>query len=87
MTAPPIFPRSSPCSSPSPQPRTLDELLHAVTNMLSVISMHSQYLLDLPEVAAPAGGELAAIHEEAERAVRLLRQIPAALAQHPLEAR
>lgn len=74
---------------PGPQPahRTLDDLLHTVTNMLSVISMHSQYLLDLPELAAPACGELALIREEAERAAKLLRQIPAALARRPLEAR
>lgn len=60
--------------------RTLEDLIHAVTNSLSLISSHSQYLLAKRAVPGPASEDLGIICDEVERAARLLGLVPRELA-------
>jgi hypothetical protein len=64
--------------------QTLEDLVHAVTNMLSIIAMRSQHLLGQTVPAHEAEEELQAIHDEARRAADLLRRIPE-LSRGPIE--
>jgi hypothetical protein len=66
--------------------RTLDDLIHAVTNAISIVSSHSQYLLEKAEEAGLETKELRVIYESSERAARLLGQIPKSLAETPIQA-
>lgn len=59
---------------------TLEEVIHDVTNALSLISSHSQYLLSRVEDKEA----LQIIYEEAERAASLLGLVPQGLARSPL---
>jgi phosphoribosylcarboxyaminoimidazole (NCAIR) mutase len=59
--------------------RTLEDLIHAVTNSLSIISSHSQYLLEKSESAGLEAKELRVIYDSADRAARLLGQVPESL--------
>jgi hypothetical protein len=61
--------------------RTLEDLIHAVTNSLSRISIHSQYLLAKRAVPEPASEDLGIICDEVERAAGLLRLVPRELAR------
>lgn len=61
--------------------RTLEDVIHAVTNSLSLISSHSQYLLGKLEGRTPEKDELEIIYEEAERAASLLSLVPQGLAR------
>ncbi len=63
--------------------RTLEDLVHAVTNSLGLISSHAQYLLGKADVAS-GKDELAVIYEEAERAAVLLSVLPENLRHTPL---
>jgi hypothetical protein len=65
--------------------RTLEDVIHAVTNSLSLISSHSQYLLGKLEGGAPGKGQLQIIYEEAERAASLLSLVPQGLARIPIQ--
>ena len=60
--------------------RTLEEVIHDVTNALSLISSQSQYLLG----KTADSEELQIIYEEAERAAGLLGLVPQGLARSPL---
>ena len=64
---------------------TLEDVLHAVTNMPNIISLHSQYLLCKRELVRPPAEELRLIHDEAQRAASLLRRVPPGLARSPIE--
>ena len=66
------------------QIRTLEDLIHAVTNSLSLISSYSQYLLGKREAAGPGSEDLEIIYDEAERAARLLSIVPQGLARAPI---
>jgi CheY-like chemotaxis protein len=65
---------------------TLEDLIHAVTNSLSIISSHSQYLLEKSEEAGQEAKELRVIYESSGRAAKLLGQIPKSLAETPIQA-
>jgi hypothetical protein len=65
--------------------RTLEDVLHAATNSLSLISSHSQYLLGKPQGETPGTEELRIIYEEAERAATLLSLVPQGLARSPIQ--
>lgn len=65
--------------------RTLENLIHAVTNSLSLISSHSQYLLGKRAAIGPGTEELQVIYDEAERAARLLSLVPQGLARIPIQ--
>ncbi|MDD5309187.1 MAG: hypothetical protein PHU25_17885 [Deltaproteobacteria bacterium] len=65
--------------------RTLEDINHAVTNSLSLISSHSQYLLGKQEEGTPGKDELQIIYEEAERAASLLSLVPQGLARIPIQ--
>ncbi len=64
---------------------TLEDVLHAATNSLTLISSHSQYLLGKLAQEAPGMAELQIIYEEAERAAILLSLVPHGLAQSPVQ--
>lgn len=64
---------------------TLEDVLHAATNSLTLISSHSQYLLGKLAREAPGMAELQIIYEEAERAAILLSLVPHGLAQSPVQ--
>jgi hypothetical protein len=64
---------------------TLEDVLHAATNSLTLISSHSQYLLGKLEREAPGMAELQIIYEEAERAASLLSLVPQGLARSPIQ--
>ena len=66
--------------------RTLEDLIHAVTNSLSLISSHSQYLLAKHAVPGPASEDLGIICDEVERAARLLSLVPRELARANIQA-
>jgi hypothetical protein len=55
---------------------TLEDLIHAMTNSLSVISGHSQHLLTKEAIAGKEREDLVVIREQAERAVNLLELVP-----------
>jgi hypothetical protein len=65
--------------------RTLEELIHAVMNSLSLISSHSQYLLGKRPPDAKSAEELQVIYEEAERAASLLSMVPRGAAKVPVQ--
>lgn len=65
--------------------RTLEDLIHAVTNSLSLISSHSQYLLGKSMPVGAATEELQIIYDEAELAARLLTLVPQGLASIPVQ--
>ncbi len=65
--------------------RTLEDLLHDVTNSLSLISSHAQYLLARHEATAQGAEQLQVVYDEAERAAALLRLVPQGLARSPIE--
>lgn len=65
--------------------RTLEDLIHAVTNSLSLISSHSQYLLGKWAGDADGAEQLQLIREEAERAARLLSLVPRSRARIPVQ--
>ena len=65
--------------------QTLEQLIHTVTNSLSLISSHSQYLLGKHDPSGPASEDLAIICDEAERAARLLGLVPRGLASTPIQ--
>ena len=67
------------------QVRTLEDVIHAATNALTLISSHSQYLLGKLPREARGMAELQIIYEEAERAARLLSLVPQGLAQSPVQ--
>jgi hypothetical protein len=64
---------------------TLEDVLHAATNSLTLISSHAQYLLGKLPRQAPGVEELQIIYEEAERAASLLSLVPHGLAQSPVQ--
>jgi len=64
--------------------RTLEDLIHAVMNLLSLISSHSQYLLGKREAISPGTEELRIIYDAAERAARFLSLVPQGLAKIPI---
>ena len=66
------------------QIRTLEDLIHAAMNSLSLISSHAQYLLGRRDRAAPGAEDLQVICDEAERAARLLGLVPQGLAKIPI---
>ena len=63
--------------------RTLEDLFHAATNALSLISSHAQYLLGKNGMAA-GKEELEVIHDAAERTVVLLTLLPTELLKTPI---
>jgi hypothetical protein len=63
----------------------LEDLIHAVTNSLSLISSHSQYLLGKQSADAKGTEELQVIYEEAERAASLLLLVPLGVATVPIQ--
>jgi len=65
--------------------RTLEELIHAVTNSLGLISSHSQYLLEQRAATRPGTEDLEIICDEAQRAARLLSLVPRGLARTPIQ--
>jgi hypothetical protein len=65
--------------------RTLEDLIHAVTNSLSLISSQSQYLLWKRCADAKGTKELQVIYEEAERAAGLLSLVPRGVARVPIQ--
>ena len=65
--------------------RTLEDLIHAVTNSLGIISSHSQYLLGKRPAGVKGAEELQVIYEEAERAASLLNLVPRGLAKVPIQ--
>jgi len=66
------------------QIRTLEDVLHAATNALTLISSHSQYLLGKLPPETLGMGELKIIYQEAERAASLLGLVPQGLAKSPV---
>ena len=64
---------------------TLEDVIHAATNSLTLISSHSQYLLGKLPRETWGMAELQIIYEEAERAARLLSLVPQGLAQSPVQ--
>lgn len=64
--------------------RTLEDLLHAVANSLSIISSYSQYLLGKRAATGSGTEELQIIYDEAEQAARLLSLVPQGLARIPI---
>lgn len=66
--------------------QTLEELIHAVMNSLSLISSQSQYLLSKLGSEDRSKKELMTIWEEAERTARLLSLVPQGLANVPVRA-
>ena len=64
--------------------RTLEDLIHAVTNSLCLISSHAQYQLGKSTPASVGNDEFRVIYEEAERAARLLSLVPRNLASVPI---
>jgi len=65
--------------------RTLEDLIHAVTNSLGLISSHSQYVLDQPAAMGTRTEDLEIICDEAQRAAKLLSLVPRGLAQTPIQ--
>lgn len=65
--------------------RTLEDVIHTVTNSLSLISSHSQYLGGKLPAGALGEEELQIIREEAERAASLLGLVPQGLARTPIQ--
>jgi hypothetical protein len=65
---------------------TLDDLVHALNNSLSVISGHAQHLLTKPAIAGAAREDLMIIHEQAEHAAKLLDLAPRGMGQTRLGA-
>lgn len=65
--------------------RTLEDLIHSVTNSLTLISSHSQYLLGKRPAGAAGAAELQVIYEEAELAASLLGLVPRGLARLPVQ--
>ena len=65
--------------------RTLEDVIHAATNSLSLISSHSQYLLGKLDGRASEKDELRIIYEEAELAASLLGLVPQGLAQSAIQ--
>jgi hypothetical protein len=65
--------------------RTLEDLIHAVTNSLGLISSHSQYVLDQPAAMGTRTEDLEIICDEAQRAAKLLRLVPRGLAKTPIQ--
>lgn len=68
-----------------PSIRTLEDLIHVVTNSLGLISSHSQYLLDQREATGPGAEDLEIICDEAQRAAKLLGLVPRGLAKTPIQ--
>ena len=69
--------------------RTLEDLFHAATNGLSLISSHAQFLqYMLAKDGMPAVGkdELEVIHDVAERTVALFTLLPTELLKTPIPA-
>lgn len=69
--------------------RTLEDLFHAATNGLSLISSHVQYLqYTLAKDGTPSVGkeELEVIHDVAERTAALFTLLPAELLRTPIPA-
>ena len=64
--------------------RTLADLIHAVTNSLSLISSHSQYMLGKRSLGSEEARGLQVIYEEAERAASLLSLVPRGVARSPI---
>ncbi len=60
--------------------QTLEELIHAAMNSLSLISSHSQYLLNKLGAEDKSKRSLMTIWEEAERTARLISLVPQELA-------
>ncbi|MBI5524892.1 MAG: hypothetical protein HY897_01015 [Deltaproteobacteria bacterium] len=65
--------------------RTLEDLIHEVTNSLGIISSHSQYLLGKRPAGVNYAEELQVIYEETERAANLLNLVPRGLAKVPVQ--
>jgi hypothetical protein len=65
--------------------RTLEDVVHTVTNSLSLISSHSQYLLGKLQGGAPGQDELRIIWQEAERAASVLSLVPQGLTRIPIQ--
>ena len=63
---------------------TLEDVIHAATNSLTLISSHAQYLLGKLPRETRGMAELQIIYEEAERAASLLSLVPQGLAQSPV---
>jgi hypothetical protein len=59
---------------------TIRDLLHSLRNSLSLISGHSQYLLNTPSIDALCGRELRIIHRAAEKAASDLGLVPESFA-------
>jgi nitrogen-specific signal transduction histidine kinase len=66
--------------------RTIEDLIHTVTNSLSLISSHAQYLQGKREGDAAALEDLQVICDEAERAAGLLGLVPQSVARIPIAA-
>lgn len=66
--------------------RTLEDLFHAATNALSLISSHAQYLLGKNGMPAAAKEDLEVIHDVAQRTAMLLTLLPAELLKTPIPA-
>ena len=66
--------------------RTLEDLFHAATNALSLISSHAQYLLGKNGVAVAGKEDLEVIREAAERTAALLTLLPTELLKTPVPA-
>lgn len=61
--------------------QTLADVIHAVTNSLSLISSHAQHLRSMRQATTAETEELQSICDAAERAAGLLGLVPQELAQ------